>query len=297
MVLQVNKINLRWPGNEIFMTYPLQEVLICTKDRPYSLQNSIQSVLDQDLSPTRILIIDSSSGQESQELVRAIKVKANIDITYFKTLPGLTKQRNFGIANLLAGTEIIHFIDDDSILYPNYIHEMMNAFTEVPTALGIGGSIVNLPVHNLRKVKCYLGLDSPNEGVVLKNGINVMNFSGQSVREVDWVSGCSMSFRKEVFRSLSFDENRKGNGVGEDVDFCLQVQKYGKIYWNPKAKLFHDQSPINRLNQISNRYAVLNHRLKLADDGMGSVETVNVRSAFFLESLIIAFHSPFEGEL
>ena len=272
------------------MSYPLQEVLICTKDRPQSLQNSIQSVLDQSILPARILIIDSSSGKESNELVRAIKAETNINLTYFHTLPGLTKQRNFGLANLLAGTELIHFIDDDAILYPDYIHQITKSFSEIPSALCIGGAIVNLPKHNIRKIKCYLGLDSPNEGTVLKNGINVMNFSGENAREVDWVSGCSMSFRKEIFQILFFDENRKGNGVGEDVDFCLQVQKYGKIFWNPKAKLFHDQSPINRLNQISNRYAVLNHRLKLADDGRGTVKSINVRVAFFLESLIIVFH-------
>lgn len=60
-----------------------------------------------------------------------------------------------------------------------------------------------------------------------------------SIRQVDWVSGCCMLIRKEVFDLAGlFDEGFFM--FNEDVDFCFRARKTGwKILYFPEAEVAH----------------------------------------------------------
>lgn len=262
------------------------EVIICTKDRPEALENAINSIQSQTHLPSRVLVVDSSSDLRSFEVIEYFMANSRLKLQHIKSKPGLTFQRNLGIENLLASTDVVHFLDDDIELMPNYLEEILSCFQRNQLALGVGGSIQNLPIHRIALRNRLVGLDSIHQGRVLRSGLNILNFTGSFDRSVDWFSGCSMSFRREVFSYALFDERRTGNGVGEDVDFCLRVKEFGEIIWTPTAKLFHFQSPINRLNAESNRMAALNHKLRLASDGLGNVRRFDV---FFSEFFLSVF--------
>jgi GT2 family glycosyltransferase len=231
----------------------------------------LESLSLQSQIPCEILVIDSSLDTASEKLIEHFREKTGLKVGYFRTEPGLTKQRNFGIAHISPLAEIVHFIDDDVILSTDYIRNVVLKFQEHKNAVAIGGAIQNLPVHRIRFLRRFLLLDSKKEGVVLKSGINILNFVGKADREVDWVSGCSMSFRRIVFASLKFDETRLGNGVGEDVDMCLRAKSLGEVIWSPTIQLIHDLSPINRWSAYKSRVATFHHKKKLADDGLANV--------------------------
>lgn len=247
-------------------------LVICTKDRPGSLREALRTVAAQTAVPNSVLIVDSSKTGESEVVTQEFRKYSGFSVTYLKSTPGLTFQRNKAIQNLQLGDSIVHFIDDDVILEADYFESILNCFDRHPTALGVGGAIQNLPAHKLTTFHRLTGLDSIYEGKVLKSGANILNFIGNSDRLVDWVSGCSMSFRRSVFDTIAFDERRKGNGIGEDVDFCLRVRRIGELYWTPEAKLLHIQSPINRENAMKVRLAAFRHYLLLASDGLGVVK-------------------------
>lgn len=267
--------------------FEFDEIVICTKDRPDALSNALKSINLQTSLPNRILIVDSSSNSDTRNMINSHIITSNMNMKYIQSKPGLTFQRNRAIENLLSSTKIAHFIDDDVELLPDYLTEILSCFNRHPQALGVGGSIQNLPEHILRLRNRLFGLDSVTEGKVLRSGVNVLNFAGSSDRSVDWLSGCSMSFRKEIFSQVRFDERRTGNGTGEDVDFCLRIKNFGEIIWTPSAKLYHFQSPINRLNEEKNRVSGFKHRLLLANDGLGRVK----KSAVFLSEGYTSFIS------
>jgi GT2 family glycosyltransferase len=207
------------------------------------------------------------------------------NVTYLRAEIGLTLQRNALIQNLPKNCEILHFIDDDSVVEPNYFAEIEATFQNNPAAVAVGGRILNLPKHTWTLAQRIFLVASKRQGVVLISGVNIMNFSGSEVREVDWLSGCSMSFRASIFSSINFDLNRAGNGIGEDVDFCLRAKSLGKVLWTPHACQQHLQSPVNRLKKRELRQSVLAHRLRLGKDRLGGVIKVFVFSAFFYEAV------------
>jgi hypothetical protein len=62
-----------------------------------------------------------------------------------KRIEDLTKQRNYGISKVQDFSEVVCFLDDDTVLAcPNYFEEILKTYTKpIPDALGVGGYINN----------------------------------------------------------------------------------------------------------------------------------------------------------
>jgi GT2 family glycosyltransferase len=116
-------------------------------------------------------------------------------------------------------------------------------------------------------------LEGGSDGKVTRSGLNhhVYGSSQREILNVEWLAGCSMSFKRELFEHELFDERRKGNGHGEDVDFCLRALRHGRLTWNSKAKIDHLQSSVNRFALPQLGREVAGHRLMLAADRLHGI--------------------------
>jgi GT2 family glycosyltransferase len=247
-------------------------LIVCTYMRPLPLQKLLNSVKLQTLYPNEILIIDGSTNDETKVIIEQNSVS---NLTYFKVTNenrGLTKQRNFGVDRVAKDAEIVCFLDDDTILDPNYFEELIKTYTVFPEALGVGGYINNetkwekVPENHKLNIKEYsydgwkqndssrfvlrkrLGLDSDTKPGFLpefSNGrsISFLPPSGK-IYEVEQLMGGVSSFKKSVFENFSFSTYFEGYGLYEDTDFTLRLSKAGKLYINTNAQLghFHDES-------------------------------------------------------
>ena len=101
----------------------------------------------------------------------------------------------------------MHFIDDDTEVSPGYFEAIERRFRQDPTVMGIGGIIINQPQVNYLAVKSFFLLWSRRRSSVLKSGRNVMGqYPGTHANDpVDWLSGCSMSYRITAFDEVAFD--------------------------------------------------------------------------------------------
>jgi len=183
-------------------------------------------------------------------------------LIYQAAAPGLTGQRNAGVR---AGrSDVVHFVDDDTVLDPHYIESILHEFASDPkgAVLAVGGSITNVHRHRVPVVKRVFMLDSPRTGRVLPSGRNPLIVDVQSVTDVDWLSGCAMSFRRVVFDMFSFNEEFKGYGLGEDVEFTYRVRQRGRLLVTPEARIEHLQSPVNRMAMPQFTYDVIVNRAR-----------------------------------
>jgi len=261
------------------------ELVICTKDRPADLVRCLSSVYAQSRLPARIVVVDSSESDESRLAATESAQRTNATLLVLTSVPGLTLQRNLALDSLLDETEVVHFVDDDTVLEPDYLRAVVQQFEVEPDAVGVGGMIVGLPPHRPSRMRCVFLIDSFREGALLKSGVNVLSFKSASPRRVDWLSGCSMSYRVSAISGLFFDESRTGNGVGEDVDFSARARARGPLFWTPNARLEHLQSPINRdqVSRLVRRW--VRHRYRLAVDRVGPVRRRWVVYACVLEAI------------
>jgi glucosyl-dolichyl phosphate glucuronosyltransferase len=234
-------------------------IIIPTYNRPKELENCIKSLLEQTTRPDELIIIDD--GQLSEPPLEKKCRDNGIKYVYQrKDVPGLTKSRNLGIQ--LASGNIIFFFDDDTIMAPDYIENIMEVYSSDPERHigGVSGIIANTkPLTSKQRIKRIIQLmflmSGFREGRVLPSGFTT-NFDAKGTllkekREVDFLPGCAMSFRSEIFREISFDGERYLNyGLGEDKDFSYQVSKKYKLVINPEAKLMHLESPKMRVDEF-----------------------------------------------
>jgi GT2 family glycosyltransferase len=245
--------------------------------RPEPLLKLLQSVKKQSLYPDEILIIDGSTNQETEKV---IKQHLFHNLIYYSVAPeqrGLTRQRNFGVERVNKDIDIICFLDDDIVLENDYFEKLMDTYQKHPDALAVGGYINNETkwdwVGNDYKATvkefCFdgwkrkdssrfvlrkkLGLDSdcpPGYSCLYSHGRSVgfIPPSGK-IYEVEMIMGGVSSFRKKVFETLQFSAYFEGYGLYEDADFTLRVAKIGKLYLNTTAKLNHYHDVSGRPNQ------------------------------------------------
>jgi GT2 family glycosyltransferase len=227
--------------------------VICTKERLSELWNTLESLKAQSELPDSTITIDDGIGGIS---------KFNIPqfCRYHPEPPstGLTQARNYALTKIPHGTNIILFLDDDVILDKDYIKYLKLAFRENPGASGINGFIETFYSFPLRPwyQKVALGM----AGLVAPHTVPA-SFWSQTLRDgepmypvfapprcvpVEWLSGCNMAYREQVFRwgdpAYRFDETLRGYCHGEDIRFSRTLREAGHLLMmEPRARLVHLQ--------------------------------------------------------
>ena len=247
-------------------------LIICTYKRSNVITNLLDSVHQQTLYPNEILIIDGSPDDLTKEVLAAENYR---NLIYYKVEPkdrGLTKQRNFGIEKVNPTSEIVAFLDDDTVLEKNYFENLVAVYKQDESITGVGGVAINEnrwtpKQHNktYNKNKHYefenyilkessrnvfrnrLGLESnkfPGEMPTYSHGRTCgYPLTGKSY-SVDLLIGMSMSFRHQVTKNIKFSIYFEGYGLYEDADYSIRALKYGKnvIATNVHLSHFHDAS-------------------------------------------------------
>ena len=253
-------------------------LIICTYKRKDALLKLLISVESQLLYPSEIIVIDGSLDDETKDMLTNRFFKG---VQYFKILPeerGLTKQRNIGISKVDSLSEIVCFLDDDTILHSDYFQQILKTYTLFPEALGVGGYILNEvswemvgeKYNETRNDFVYdgwkrkegqrfiwrkkLGLDSncpPGYSPLFSHGrsISFLPPSGK-VYSAEQLMGGVSSFRKSVFQKYQFSAYFEGYGLYEDADFCIRVAKSGILLVNTAALLEHHHDSAGRPNMF-----------------------------------------------
>ena len=222
---------------------PTHVVVVCTRNRPDDIGVALDSLVGQSLAPTEVLVVDSSDDAATERVVAARSFP--FPVRYLHSEPGLTHQRNVGVA--ASSGDVVHFIDDDVVLDDDYLREVVRSFvTGGPDVVGVGGLIASTAPRRPRWWWRAALVDSRRQGCVLSSGVNILVTDLAHETDVEWLSGCSMSYRRRVFDELSFDEALQGYALMEDVDFSYGARRLGRLVLNPAAGLTHKVSDVGR---------------------------------------------------
>ena len=103
------------------------DVVIATRNRPDALALSIPLILGQSRPPDRLVIVDSSDDHAAVQAAVAGATRGwTGPVRLLRSEAGLTRQRNLGLREVTA--DIVLFPDDDSMLYPGTIAEILAVY-------------------------------------------------------------------------------------------------------------------------------------------------------------------------
>lgn len=219
-------------------------IVVCTKDRPEDLRRLLISIVDQTLSPNKIIIVDGSD-----EPVKAVVDQfKNLEIDYITVRPpSLPRQRNVGISHLEQSTEWVGFLDDDLILEKDSfekIVESINGFNSTKELGGISMMITNVPEAPYSSLRGFFLLDHKEDGHFTASACPGMLRKIKDTIEVQWLSGGVTFWSKKVLDEFSFDEWFAGTGYMEDVDFSYSVSKKYSLAYCGTSRCEHFQHPV-----------------------------------------------------
>ena len=230
-----------------------QAVVIATRNRPVDLKRTLRSI-EQAAHSDKLLIviIDASDASQAESNRRFIASNLTLHVLYcpFSGRPAGTRQRNYGIDQLPSSVRIVHFVDDDVEVHPEYFHHLTAALRKHPDAGGVGGRILeSSTVESARSswIGRFFLLGSTSAGSVLPSGhVSYLNEANRP-QSVQWLSSCASSYRREVFNAHRFDSAVEGPSPRlEDLDFSYRVHQSWPLLFEPKAQLTHYRSSVNR---------------------------------------------------
>lgn len=238
--------------------------IICTLNRPADLAKAIESLFRQTILPYELIVVDASDNDQTEELINQMKDSSPFRIEYLHTRPGLTYQRNRGTEKAVG--DIIHFIDDDVVLNPDYLKELDAIFSNPRNTrvAGAGGTIVNtprLPRYVVFLKKAFMLNHNYGTGRLQPSGYVAFGYNSnfRKPRRVNILCGCC-AYKRGTLQKYRFDENLPGYALQEDMDFSYRVSRKHELLFVPSAKLFHNVSPVTRTERATYFYYYLyNH--------------------------------------
>ena len=109
--------------------HPVVSIGIPTYDRPASLQQAIQSLLQQTYQDFEIIVSDDCSPDNTAEVVKSIQ---DPRIRYHRTATNLRPPRNWNECVRLAQGEFFALLPDDDVYCPEFLAEMVKTLHAHP---------------------------------------------------------------------------------------------------------------------------------------------------------------------
>ena len=235
---------------------PPSAVIICTRNRPEALRNTLNSIAGQNMAPApAIVVVDASDAPTSR---RNRQTAANcttgpLHHHRYEGTPSAAAQRNQGLQLLPDGTEVVFFLDDDVTLLSDCLYNLAVALETKPRWDGVGAVELAAPDAPFRPHapsiwKRLFLIDDPRPGRVLPSGhvspYNALPHDAPAL-PIQWLSTCCCAYRRSVFDSIRFDE-ALGGALLEDRDLSYRLATRRNLAVVPAARFVHHHSPINR---------------------------------------------------
>ncbi len=188
--------------------------------------------------PVNILMVDNGSRDDSPARLQT-EFTARVEFLSTSRNLGYAGGNNLGIQCALnAGANLILLLNNDTIVAPDFIATILRAATQQPEVGMWGGKIFYLDAPERiwyagGEMQTWLGRTrhfgfGQRDCAVL-----------QREREVDFITGCAMLARAEVFAKLGLLDETLFLYY-EDVDFCQRAERAGIIMrYLPNAVLRH----------------------------------------------------------
>lgn len=259
-------------------------VIICSYNREAYIINALESLYNQTLNKSlfEVLVVDNNSTDNTQQVCTeylATHTDANF---YYVTEPnqGASFARNTGAA--LAKSNVLVFMDDDAVAYPDYLEKTVDFFNANPEASALGGRIIPKYIPEEPKWMSHF----------VSSLIGNFNYSNDAVQFAPgkYPLESNMAVLKKDFDSIGgFNINLPGvKGTlrigGEGKEFFLKLQNAGKkFYYDPLIIVDH----VVEVKKLTREY------MYRVASGIGRGERVRTKKkgglAFFKKSVEYLF--------
>jgi GT2 family glycosyltransferase len=173
-------------------------VLICSRDRPALLLDTVRSVLEGTELPNEVLVVDQSVV-ENTELAGMGHVRG-CDVRYLHTVAtGLSRARNIGLR--AASRDVVVMLDDDILVEKDWFASLLRGLPAGPHGVATGRVLAAPPEGD--------GVAVPPAALVTREVPAVY----RGPQDLDVVPGANVALRRQLVLDLGGYDERLGAGT------------------------------------------------------------------------------------
>lgn len=240
------------------------------KDLTYGCLKSLKNVRDDHFLLFKILI-DNNSCEPIDNLKKKFK---DIELIKNSQNLGFAEGNNVGIRYALKnGADYILILNNDTTVDKDFLFQLIKQADLINQSGILGPKIYFAPGYeyhkrrykkeDLGKVFWYAGgiIDWKNVYCFHRGVDEVDKGQYDKVEETDFVSGCAMLVKREVFEKIGLFDSRYFLYL-EDVDFCVRAKEAGfKITYVPQAKVWHYNAGSSKVGGELHDYFITRNRM------------------------------------
>lgn len=211
------------------MNYAEVSIVVIGYNEQTNLENTFNSILDQRYpkNMVEIIYVDSGSTDRSIEIAEKYADKVVIEEKY----PSPGRNRNRGLVE--SRYEIVHFLDGDVMIDPNYLANIVSLFKE----------------KNVSAIVGQLDEQNPNFYNRLSQLANNENIEGY----IDFTSTGGTYLKQALLDVEGYDERILR---GEETDLGTRFREEGNKIWCTSSRLGSHNYDVNNLGKYIRKYKV-----------------------------------------
>lgn len=254
------------------MSKPAVSIIVLNYNSREDTLDCLRSLEHLTYPNVQVIVVDNGSSDGSVEAVRTAYPQTML-IDTGRNL-GFTGGNNLGIRRALeGGAQYIMLLNNDTIVAPDMIDLMIEAMEQNPS-LGVTGPMIyyyDLPdviwsaggyIDWTRGTTSMIGLDQEDKGQF-----------GSATRLVDFVTGCAILARREVWETVGLLDD-KFFMYYEETEWCVRAGRAGyKIAHVPTAMMWHKISPAARAASPRTFYYMTRNRLLFLSNTQAGLRT------------------------
>lgn len=210
-------------------------LVICTYNRCRYLPEALATIAQQTLEPHRfeLIVVDNHSTDDTAQIAKTfIANHPQLHARYcFEANKGLSYARNRGVQE--AQSPIVNYVDDDALLSPGYLQEMLQFFSTHPQAVGAGGKVI--PKYEDGREPAWMSK-------YLNGFIGKIDF-GEQVQQftpaMKYPVGCNMAYKREVLLAAGGFNNALQFRSDDKYIYHRVASISNQVFYVPKAWLHH----------------------------------------------------------
>ncbi len=250
-------------------------VVIPTYDRPRQVERLLACLERQTVRPDLVIVADDTPDERIKEVVDACD---GLNLVYVRCTgpPSLTRARNAAAALLPRDAELVTHLDSDVALETDYIERIQELMARRSDAVGCMGWVTDFPRGSWWKnlaTAPFLITRASRRRCARRFPLRLLYPTAlDKEQDTNWLYGCNMTYRAEVFADHEFNAAMERYSYAEDLEFSLRVQRStGRPYVvTPRARLhhpMHDDGRIPPLDlfrmRIIHRHIIVHHYFRL----------------------------------
>lgn len=275
---------------------PKVGIVILNYNGQVDTMNCLQSILKTTYANFITIVIDNGSIESPLNLITT--KYPSVTVIQNKQNLGFAEGSNIGILEALKQKcEFILLLNNDTEIDKDLIQEFIQASFAKPLGAIFGPKILKLSEPD--KIDHIGGVWDKAQGefVSLGNNEHLSSKDFNLERQVDYVCGCCMFIKKEVFEKIGLLE-KDFFLLWEESDFCARAKRAGFEIWTvPNALVWHKISTSFSGGKIHTEYYWWRNRLLWIKRNLSSQEKIKIYLKTIIPQLFNLYKITFLKEL